>query len=52
MTERGAGASVFVAPGAAVNAGYLQHFSNGKTSRPNRGDNAHTGILGVSFFFH
>jgi len=51
--EGGAGASVFVAPGVALNAGYrLQHASNGNTSRPNRGYNAHTGVLGVSFFFH
>jgi lipid A 3-O-deacylase len=51
--EGGAGASVFVAPGVALNAGYrLQHFSNANTSRPNRGYNAHTGIVGVSFFFH
>ena len=50
--EAGAGASVFVAPGVALNAGYrLQHESNGNTSRPNRGYNAHTGVLGVSFFF-
>ena len=26
--------------------------NNGNTSRPNRGYNADTGILGVSFFFH
>ena len=49
----GAGASVFVAAGVALNAGYrLQHFSNANTSRPNRGYNAHTGIVGLSFFFH
>ena len=36
-----------------LNAGYrLQHFSNGNTSRPNRGYNANTGVVGVSFFFH
>ena len=53
IVEVGAGASVFVAPGVALNAGYrLQHFSNGNTSRPNRGYNANTGVLGVSFFFH
>ena len=51
--EGGAGASVFVAPGVALNAGYrLQHVSNGNTSRPNRGYNANTGIVGASFFFH
>lgn len=52
ILEAGAGASVFVAPGVAVNLGYrLHHLSNGHTSRPNRGFNAHTGILGVSVFF-
>ena len=53
LFEGGAGASVFVAAGVALNAGYrLQHFSNGNTSRPNRGYNAHTAVLGVSVFFH
>jgi Lipid A 3-O-deacylase (PagL) len=53
IVETGLGASVFVAPGVALNAGYrLQHVSNGDTSRPNRGYNANTGIVGVSFFFH
>ena len=53
LFEAGTGASVLVASGVALNAGYrLQHFSNGNTSRPNRGYNAHTGVLGVSFFFH
>ena len=37
----------------ALNGGYrLQHFSNANTSRPNRGYNAHTGLVGVSFFLH
>ena len=53
VLEAGAGMSVFVAPGVAVNAGYrLQHVSNGGTSDANRGYNAHTGIVGVSLFFH
>ncbi len=53
ILEAGTGASIFVAPGVAVNVGYrLQHVSNGNTSRPNRGYNAHTGLVGVSFFFH
>lgn len=53
IVESGVGASIFVAPGMALNAGYrLQHVSNGNTSRPNRGYNAHTGVVGVSFFFH
>ena len=29
-----------------------QFRKNGNTSRPNRGYNANTGIVGVSFFFH
>lgn len=53
ILEGGAGLSYFVAPGVALNVGYrLQHVSNGNTSRPNRGYNAHTGVFGVSFFFH
>ena len=52
IVESGLGASVFVAPRVALNAGYrLQHVSNGNTSRPNRGYNAHTAVVGVSFFF-
>lgn len=53
ILEGGAGLSYFVARGVALNVGYrLQHVSNGNTSRPNRGYNAHTGVFGVSFFFH
>jgi hypothetical protein len=52
ILEGGLGASVFVARGVAMSAGYrLQHASNGNTSRPNRGYNANTGIAGLSFFF-
>lgn len=52
ILEAGAGISIFVAPGVAVNAGYrLQHLSNGNTSAPNLGYNAHTGVVGMSFFF-
>ena len=48
----GVGASLFVADNAAIYAGYrLVHLSNGNTSRPNRGFEADTGVLGVSFFF-
>ena len=48
----GVGASVFVADNAAIYAGYrMVHISNGNTSRPNRGFEADTGVLGVSFFF-
>jgi opacity protein-like surface antigen len=53
VLEAGAGASMFVAPNVAVNLGYrLQHQSNGGTSQPNRGLNSHTGVLGMSYFFH
>ena len=48
----GVGASLFVADNAAIYAGYrMVHVSNGNTSRPNRGFEADTGVLGVSFFF-
>jgi hypothetical protein len=48
----GLGASLFVADNAAIYAGYrLVHVSNGNTSRPNRGFEANTGVVGVSFFF-
>ena len=48
----GVGASLFVADNAAIYAGYrMVHISNGNTSRPNRGFEADTGVLGVSFFF-
>lgn len=48
----GGGASVFVTERAAVYAGYrLVHMSNGNLSTPNRGFEAHTGVLGVSYFF-
>jgi opacity protein-like surface antigen len=48
----GFGASLFVADNAAIYAGYrMVHLSNGNTSRPNRGFEANTGVLGVSFFF-
>ncbi|HEU4369922.1 MAG TPA: acyloxyacyl hydrolase [Methylomirabilota bacterium] len=48
----GAGLSYFVTDRAAVYGGYrFQHVSNGNTERPNRGFEAHTGVLGVSLFF-
>jgi opacity protein-like surface antigen len=49
----GVGASFFVAEKTALYAGYrLQHISNAGTSSPNQGINSHTGVIGVSFFFH
>lgn len=48
----GFGTSIFVADHAAVYVGYrMLHFSNGNTSRPNRGFEADAGVAGVSFFF-
>lgn len=48
----GLGASVFVTDRHAVYAGYrLTHNSNGNTDSPNRGWEAHTAVVGISFFF-
>jgi opacity protein-like surface antigen len=48
----GLGASLFVSDNAAIYAGYrLVHISNGNTARPNRGFEADTGVVGISFFF-
>jgi hypothetical protein len=48
----GGGASYFVTDRTAVYAGYrYEHVSNGNTEAPNRGFEAHTGVVGVSLFF-
>lgn len=48
----GGGASVFITDRTAIYAGYrLVHVSNGGTDRPNRGFEAHTGVVGVSYYF-
>jgi opacity protein-like surface antigen len=48
----GLGSSVFVADHTALYAGYRwQHVSNGNTSSPNRGFEAHVVVAGVSFYF-
>ncbi len=48
----GVGTSVFVSDKTALYAGYrYQHVSNGNTSSPNRGFEAHVGVAGISFFF-
>ncbi|MGH7391165.1 MAG: acyloxyacyl hydrolase [Candidatus Rokuibacteriota bacterium] len=48
----GVGASVFITDRHAVYAGYrLTHNSNGNVDSPNRGWEAHTAVVGVSFFF-
>jgi opacity protein-like surface antigen len=47
----GVGVSLFVTEQTAVYVGYrLVHVSNGNTDSPNRGLEAHTGVIGVSFF--
>ena len=48
----GAGAAFFITDRAAIYAGYrMIHVSNGNTDIPNRGFEAHTGVLGVSYYF-
>lgn len=48
----GVGTSVFISDKTALYAGYrFQHVSNGNTSQPNRGFEAHVGVAGVSFYF-
>jgi hypothetical protein len=48
----GVGASVFLTDSTAVYCGYrLAHNSNGNTSDPNRGWQAHVGVAGVSYYF-
>jgi hypothetical protein len=52
ILEAGPGFSLFLKKDLALTAGYrLQHFSNGGTG-PNRGYEAQSGVVGVSFFFH
>jgi opacity protein-like surface antigen len=49
----GVGASVFLTDSTALYGGYrYTHISNGNTARPNRGFEANTGVVGLSFFFH
>jgi opacity protein-like surface antigen len=48
----GLGLSYFVTDTASVYAGYrMVHVSNGHIKDPNRGFEADTGVIGVSFFF-
>ena len=52
LLNLGAGASIFISDNVALYAGYrLVHVSNGNTDTPNRGFEAHTGLLGVSYYF-
>jgi opacity protein-like surface antigen len=49
----GLGAAVFLTDSTALYGGYrYTHISNGNTARPNRGFEANTGVVGLSFFFH
>jgi hypothetical protein len=53
VIEAGPGFSIMLSRDLAIYAGYrVQHFSNGNTSRPNRGYESQSGLVGVSFFFH
>jgi hypothetical protein len=53
VLEAGAGVSYFVTPSLSLNLGYrLQHLSSAGFGHPNRGVNADTGVLGVSYYFH
>jgi len=52
ILEGGAGFSVFLKPDLSINVGYrIQHLSNGNTSKPNRGYEANSGVIGLNFFF-
>jgi hypothetical protein len=48
----GVGASLFLGDKVAAYTGYrFRHVSNGGTSSPNRGFEAHGAVLGFSLFF-
>jgi opacity protein-like surface antigen len=52
LLQGGVGLSVFLTDRVAIYGGYrMQHVSNGNTSSPNRGFEAHTGLGGVSYYF-
>ena len=52
LLSAGVGASVFITDQIALYGGYrLVHVSNGHTSRLNRGFEADTGVVGVSYYF-
>ena len=52
ILEGGAGFSIFVKPDLAFTVGYrFQHMSNGNTSKPNKGYEADSGTIGLSYFF-
>jgi opacity protein-like surface antigen len=52
LLSAGVGISVFVTDQVAIYGGYrLVHVSNGHASRLNRGFEADTGVIGVSYYF-
>lgn len=52
LVAAGVGASVFVTDRIALYGGYrMVHISNGHTARRNRGFEADTGVVGMSFYF-
>jgi opacity protein-like surface antigen len=52
LLSAGVGASIFLTDQFALYGGYrLVHVSNGHTSRVNRGFEADTGLVGVSYYF-
>lgn len=51
ILEGGGGLSYFLTDNVALSGGYrFQHVSNGNTSKPNRGFESHTAVVGVSVF--
>ena len=53
VLEVGVGLQYFVTKGMAVHGGYrFHHLSNGNIESPNRGIEADSGVVGLSFFFH
>ena len=52
LLSAGVGASIFLTDQIALYGGYrMVHISNGHTSRRNRGFEADTGVIGVSYYF-
>ena len=53
VLEVGVGLQYFVTKGVAVHGGYrFHHLSNGNIESPNRGIEADSGTVGISFYFH
>jgi hypothetical protein len=52
VLEVGVGLQYFVTKGMAVHGGYrFHHLSNGNTGSPNRGIEADSGVVGLSWYF-